>query len=141
MGLCCGLYLQPKYEGVPYHELDEEKQKKVDEKLTDMNYERKELWHCDGNRDMFQFLKQHAKAVASDETQIYLCMDGDVLENIMKKAKESIDNILDTSDRYDFKTYERGNPLYTWSELYAVLKEFQKTHNQQEWCLLVDAGW
>lgn len=141
MGMCCGLYLQPKYEGVPYHELDEEKQEKVDKKLTDMSYEREEIWHCDGNHDMFQFFKQHVPTIFSDEARIFLCMDGEILESIMTKAKETIDDILATSDRYDAETYEKGNPLYTWSELYTVLRKFRKTYNQQEWCLLVDAGW
>lgn len=139
MGMTLTIAVNPKHNGIRYHDLDGEVQQELDEKLP----KTEEIFYHERDFRLLTFLDEHAHTLLDNEEngQVYLFIDQDNIDTILERIREKIDDFWRSSDRYNSETYGNGSDLYLWSDLHTSIVKFKESHNLDECYLFIDAAW
>ena len=140
MGLTFTIAVNPKHNGIRYHDLEGEVQQELDEKFP----ESEEIFYHERDFSLIDFFKKHAHTLLDyeeEDAQVYLFIDKDNIDTIIERIKGKIDDFWRSSDRYNSETYGHGSDLYLWSELLTSIFKYKESHNLDECYLMINAAW
>lgn len=132
------------YQGKPYHALPDQDKISVDDMIEKGLMEGpREIFYRGKDWDLYHSLKEICYLVSNDQEngQMYLSIDQQNMEEVMIKVKEKIEHLLQTSDLYDYQTYEGNSDLFTWTKFYSILQHTKEEKGFRDWYLMVDISW
>jgi len=140
MGVDFTMMANPKYKGIPFHELNEEDVKKCEKEL-EKDPSSKSLLDTVITEDQFHYLKEITTFISELSSEYlsysYCYIDTHNLRDVLQKIREKIDELLHFSNRYHADTYGDHSDLYFWSTLYTKIQYFSEAFDANQWYILM----
>ena len=142
LGMTFDITVNTKQDGKPFHLLNEEQQEIYELNAQKESNIKEEIYMC-GNWEIVKFLKEYSEVLMDDKEQgeLFLSIDVNNIDKILKNLKEKIQTVLDNSDIFDDETFGNGSELYKFAQLHKTLVNFYENQGFNDLYLIGYAGW
>lgn len=151
MGTTISMIIIEKTDGMPFHQLPDEKREAINQELYEQEMsedfcykEPEEIFSAGNHFELMDFFEKSVENLANtaevDDYDLYYYIDKHNVEQVMEAARQEIDRLVEVADRYNPETYLAYGMLNRLAEFHEAIKKMKKDIGFETHYLIIDIG-